>query len=270
VPKLSIIIVHYRTPELLRLCLSTLKENVGISDYEVIVVDSAANRKSRDTVAMFEGAFPKLTYAPYTHNTGFPWGVNRGLEYAKGEHVLILNYDILVRPDAISAMLEYMERHPDVGLLGPRLLHFNGEHQQSYFRFYTPWTIILRRTFLGRLSLFKSATDYFLMRDTDPNLIQTPDWIMGSALMVSRKALNDVGSMDERFFMYFEDVDWARRFWHNGYKVVYLPGAEMYHYLGRASKSALGVLDALFNRKTHWHIASAIKFFLKWRNLVHD
>ena len=129
-------------------------------------------------------------------------------------------------------------------------------------------TILVRRSFLGNIGPFKKILDDFLMTGTDTNKIQTPDWIMGSAMMVKRKAVEKVGLMDERFFMYFEDVDWARRFWHNDYKVVYYPEAIMYHYHQRESKSRLGIFDALFNRKTRWHINSGIKFFIKYRNLT--
>jgi len=119
----------------------------------------------------------------------------------------------------------------------------------------------------GKFGFLKKAVAKFIMSDKDPEKIQTPDWIMGSAMMVSRKALDKVGYMDERFFMYFEDVDWARRFWHNGYIVVYYPFSSLYHYHQRESKSSLGVLDIFFNKKTRWHISSALKFFWKYRDL---
>ena len=126
---------------------------------------------------------------------------------------------------------------------------------------------MVRRSLRGGIKPFKRGLDEFLMADADPDKIQTPDWIMGSAMMVRREAVQKVGLMDERFFMYFEDVDWCRRFWHNGYKVVYNPGAAMNHYHQRESKSRWGILDALFNQKTRWHINSALKFFWKYRNL---
>ena len=105
------------------------------------------------------------------------------------------------------------------------------------------------------------------MTDANPQKIQTPDWLMGSVLMVRREAINKIGPMDERFFMYFEDVDWSRRFWHNDYKVIYYPESVAYHYHQRESNSKLGILDAIFNKKTRWHIKSAISFFWKYRDL---
>lgn len=95
-----------------------------------------------------------------------------------------------------------------------------------------------------------------MMTDTDPTKIQTPDWILGAAMLIRSNAIKTVGLMDERYFLYFEDVDWCRRFWHNGYKIVYYPESVFYHYYPRLSSS--------FNRTVLWHIASAVKFFSKW------
>ncbi len=263
-PELSIIIVHHHTPELLKLCLDSIKKTTVGLEYEVIVVDSMTTRKNSDLI---KEKFPDVIFLPFKENLGYSRGVNVGIEKAKGDYFLILNPDIIVTEDSITAMLDYLKKHDDIGMLGPKMLNFNGSVQKTYFSFYKPLTLLARRSFLGNFGPFKKALDEFLMSDSDPSKIQTPDWIMGSVMMVSRKALDKVGLMDEGFFMYFEDVDWARRFWHNEFKVVYYPETVMYHYHQRESKSRLGILDALFNKKTRWHIKSAIRFFLKYRNL---
>jgi len=277
-PELSIIIVHHRTPELLKLCLKSLREvlisghrkshgtcDVNKLDYEIIVVDSTVSRKARDLI---RENYSEIKYLPFEENLGYSRGVNSGIRNSSGEYILILNPDAIVTEGTIAELLDYMRKHPDIGMLGPKMLNFNGTVQRTYFSFYKPMTIIARRTFLGRFKPFKRALSDFLMADSDPNKIQTSDWLMGSAILVSRRAIEKVGGMDERFFMYFEDVDWARRFWHNDYKVVYYPKAVVYHYHQRESRSRLGLLDALFNKKTRWHISSAIKFFWKYRNLA--
>ena len=266
-PELSIIIVHHQTPELLKLCLKSLKDStVGKQEInkEIIVVDSTISRKARDLIREH---YPEVKYLPYQENLGYSRGVNIGIQNSQGDYILILNPDVVFTKDALGVMLDYMKKHPDIGMLGPKVLNFNGTAQRTYFRFYKPITIIARRLWLGRFKPFKKALYEFLMADSDPDKVQTPDWLMGSVLMVNRQALKKVGGMDERFFMYFEDVDWARRFWHNDYKVVYYPKAVVYHYHQRESKSRLGLLDALFNKKTRWHIASAVKFFWKYRDL---
>lgn len=237
--KLSVIIVHYRTPELLKLCLARVREHLGGVAYEIKVIDNSKR------------------------NLGFARGVNEGLKVTTGEYRLILNPDALITAGAVRKMIAYMDAHPDIGLMGPQLKYFNGEHQRSYHRFYTPLTVIARRTWLG--SFFKKIVDDFMMADTDPDKIQTPDWVLGAAMLVRASAIETVGLMDERYFLYFEDVDWCKRFWHNGYKVVYFPDAIVYHYYPRES-SRWGVFDVLFNHRTRWHIMSAIRYFLKCRN----
>ncbi len=264
-PGLSIIIVHHQTPELLKLCLNSIKKTVSGIDHEVIIVDSATSRKSAEVV---KEKFPDALLLPFKENLGYSRGVNAGIKEAAGEYFLILNPDIILTENAASKMLGYMKKHPDIGMLGPKMLNFNGTTQRTYFSFYKPITIIVRRTFLGRFKPFKKALYDFLMADSNADKIQTPDWLMGSAIMVSRQAIEKAGGMDERFFMYFEDVDWARRFWHNDLKVVYFPEAVMYHYHQRESKSKLGLFDPIFNKKTRWHIKSAIKFFWKYKNLA--
>ncbi|MFH1769579.1 MAG: glycosyltransferase family 2 protein [Parcubacteria group bacterium] len=266
-PELSIIIVHYRTPDFLKICLDSILNKVQDIEYEVIVVDHSATRVSKDLAQAWKERFARFKYIPRKENLGYSKGVNTGIAISEGQYILIVNPDTIFTEEAIPKMLSYMKQHEDIGLLAPQMLHFNGEHQRNYFKFYTPKTVIARRTFLGKLPSMKRELDDFLMLDTDPNEIQTPDWIMGSALLTSQKALKKVGPMDERFFMYFEDVDWARRFWHNGYKVVYYPEAQLYHYHQRQSKSKFGVLDVILNQKTRWHVASAVKFFLKYRTL---
>jgi GT2 family glycosyltransferase len=221
-----------------------------------------------DTKHFILERFPQARFFEHKENIGYSRCVNKGIEESKGAYLLVLNSDLVVENNAIETMLNYIKKNPDIGILAPRLCYFNGEHQQSYFRFYTPTTIIARRTIFGRLAYFKKIEDEFLMRESNPNQIQTPDWVMGSAMMTSREAVEKIGGMDaDNFFMYFEDVDWCRRFWHAGYKVVYYPSAIMYHYLGRGSKSKLGIFDALLNKKTHWHIQSAIRFFRKYKDM---
>ena len=124
---------------------------------------------------------------------------------------------------------------------------------------------MLRRTVLGRTPWGKRHIDWFLMRDKDPALSRRVGWIMGSAMFVRREAAREVGLMDERFFMYMEDVDWCRRFWEKGWEVAYVPEAKLYHYHGKGSAKG-GVLRSLFaNRLTWYHITSAAKYFLKYQ-----
>ena len=260
--KLSIIIVHHHTPELLKLCLKSLNKNLSPEniDHEIIVIDSESTRETQDII--YED-FPYVKIITHKENVGYAKGVNEGIINSKGEYILILNPDIIATPNSIDEMLKFMDNNPKVGILGPQLIDFSGIVQRSHFRFYTPLTILARRTFFGKIPIFKKIQEKFLMTDTDLSQIQYPDWVMGSAMMVSRKAIETVGMMDERFFLYFEDVDWAKRFWENGYNVLYFPRSKMYHYHQRKSKVGFDIFDLLIRRETRWHLKSAIKFFLK-------
>lgn len=259
---LSIIIVHYKSPELLKLCLDSVWKHLLLrgKNIEVVVIDSQAQSETEE---MLLEKFPWIKYAPFKENIGYAVGVNEGIKIAQREHLLILNPDIIITAGAVEKMLDYMKDNPDIGLAGPLLLNFNGQPQNSCFRFYRPMTIAYRRTFLGKTCFGKKELSDFNLCDTDKSRIAFPDWLMGSAMLTKKKTLEKVGLMDERFKLYFEDVDWAKRFWENGYKVVYLPEAVMLHYHIRQSRAGFDFVDMFLRRETRWHIRSAVKYFFK-------
>jgi hypothetical protein len=265
--KLSIIVNHYQTPEILKICLRSIKDNLKNAgfDWEIIVTDSATIEK---TLEMMEELFPDIVFIPAERNIGFGKSINVALEKAQGDYLFIVNADIVIDDrGAIEKLLEYIENNNDVGMVGPKLLNVNDTIQQSCFRFYTPLTVICRRTFLGKTFFGKKVLDYFLMRDVFENRnIMEPisvDWLMGSAMMIRKSDLKEVGGFDETFFMYFEDVDWSRRFWENGLRVVYFPRSEMYHYHFQSSKKK-SLFESVFSRYARIHIKSALKYFLKY------
>ncbi len=261
--RLSIIVTNYKTSDLLKLCLESIK-NAGVGlDYEITVVDSEAEEAAQDIInEYFRGQ--NIDYIPFKKNQGYARLVNAGLAEAEGEYILVLNADMILFKDSLQKMLEYMERNLKIGILGPQLLNFNETIQESCFRYHRILTIPCRRTFIGKLKFGRKELARLLMKDLDHNNISEVDWIMGTALMLRREALAEVGQMDERFFMYFEDTDWCRRFWKAGWKVIYFPYAKMYHYHGRVSKKTGGLLDLFINKYTWIHIASAIKYFWKY------
>ena len=260
-PELSVIIVHYHTPELLRLCLRSLEANLKDLAKEILVVDSAAETDMEETLAE---EFPSVKYRPHKNNLGYAAGVNQGLKQASGQYILILNPDIIVKSGVVQAMLAHLKTHPQVGLLGPKLLDFSGARQNSCFRFYRPLTIVYRRTFLGLLPFAKKALAKFNYQGELAGEVFYPDWLMGSALLTTREAVNRVGLMDEKYFLYFEDVDWAHRFWENGYQVAYLPSVAVFHYHQRRSRAGLDALDFILRREARWHVRSGLKYFHKY------
>lgn len=258
---LSIIVTSYKNPTVLKLCLESLKKNIFELDYDIHVMDSAAEE---DTEMMMREDFPEFQYHPFAENVGFGYLVNQGIKRSNGHYVLVLNADIIVEKKAVNLLLEHLKKNPEIGLIGPKLLNFDGHLQYSCFRFYTPLVILLRRTFFGRLKSARRRVDDFLYKNFDHDKIIEADWIMGSAMMTSRNALKNIGLIVEDFFMYFEDVDWCRRFWENNLKVVYFPYARMFHYHGKGSASRNVFGAVLFNHLTRNHIRSAAKYFWKY------
>lgn len=257
---LSIIIINFKNPPLLRLCLKTLIKTIGVDfSKEILVVDIAGTAETRNVVSEFAGVKP----ISFKENIGYTKGVNEGIKNASGDAFLILNPDVIVLKNSVEKMHAYLKKNRSVGMISPKLLNFDGTPQRSFFRFPSPVTLLYRRTFLGRLSFGKNHLDHFTMRDADNSTPHPVDWLMGSALMVKREAVDKVGLMDESMFLYMSDIDWPLRFWENGYKVVYFPEAGMYHYHRRDSKGRFGLLDFIFKKESRWHLIDAIQFFKK-------
>lgn len=261
VPELSIIVTCYKHPEMLRLCLRSIRETVKQISYEVIVADTETEM---DMVDMMAREFSEIPFISFKANVGFQRLVLAGIERSQGAFMLILNHDIVATEGAIEKLLTYLKEHSEVGVVGPKLLNFNGTPQDSCFRFYRPMTIFYRRTWLGKTARAKRHLNWFLMRECDRTKPLEAGWVMGSVLMVSRAAYEKVGPMDQRYFMYMEDVDWCRRFWEAGYKVMYYPLVSFYHYHGKGSARGGFMGLWLFNRLTWHHIASAYKYFRKY------
>ena len=261
---LSIIITSYRNPQLLKLCIDSIKKNISLesSEFEMIVADSATEN---DTETMMREDYPLVKFIPAKENIGFVGTVENGYRASSGKYILILNGDILIKKNSVETLLEYIQRNPQVGLVGPKLLNFNETLQPSCFKFYSFFTILYRRTLLGKMKFARKHLDDFMMKDFDHNKPKEADWIMGSAIISSREKIEKVGLMDKQYKLYFEDVDWCRRFWEKEYKVVYYPNSEMYHYHGKGS-SGKGVFKTLISKKLAWiHVFSALKYFWKYK-----
>jgi len=272
---LSIIIVNFKNPALLRLCLKSLEKTLSPKlDYEILVVDVSSETETQNVV--IEEFLPifqpnqndlgksgrKIKLLPFKDNIGYTRGVNEGIKASSGEYLLILNPDTIPLENSVEKLLDYMKGHQDVGLAGPQLLNFDGTPQQSCFGFYNVISIIYRR--VGFLPFKKKALKKFLMLGEDLSIVRPVDWLMGSALMTQRNAVDKTGLMNEELFLYFSDVDWAKRFWENGYKVVYYPLVKIYHYHRRVSKRNSWIIDLLTNRQSRQHIKDGLRYLRKY------
>jgi GT2 family glycosyltransferase len=235
VTDLSIVIVSWNTKKHLEECLTSLHTIDGNLSAEIIVVDNASTDGSPE---MVRTQFPDVILIETGANLGFAGGNNIGLKEATGKYICLINSDVNVSPDCLPKMFSYMEQNPTIGLLGPGMLQTDGRVHRSGMRFPTLWNLFLRALFLD--SLFKGSSVFggFLMKDFHFDRTSDMDVLNGWFWMARREALNQVGPLDERFFMYGEDLDWCKRFHLAGWRLVFYPEAKALHYGGASSANA--------------------------------
>lgn len=258
---ISIIILNYKTRGLVRQCLKGIDIARPNLEYEIIVVD---NDSGDGTAEMVSQSFPQVKFVKSPANVGFAAGNNFGIRKARGRYIMILNPDITITPGSLEKMLSYMETNMAVGLVAPQLLNPDKTIQNSCYHFPSLGVPIYRRTPLGKTERGRRILKWYLMNDWNHNETREVDWCLGACLMARRSAIEQVGFLDQRYFMYFEDADWCRRFWQAGFKVVYLPEAKMVHYHIRQSADVPWFLG-FFQKISRIHMASAIKYFWKFR-----
>jgi hypothetical protein len=257
---LSIIILNHKTKNLLKECLRAIRFAQPKLVFEVIVVDNASGDGSPEMVL---ADFPEARLIRAEENLGYAGGNNLGLKAATGRAIMVMNPDILVLPGSLETLVRFLDTHGDVGVVGPGLVNPNGSIQPSCYRFHSVLTPLYRRTLLGLLPAGKRAVADYLMADFDHEQVRDVDWLLGGALCARRSAIEQVGPLDEAFFLYFDDTDWCRRFWEHGWRVVYCPDARMVHFHQRASRG--GVLELFRNPTARMHARSALTYFRKYR-----
>ncbi len=257
---LSIVIVTYNSRAPVERCIASIEAHEPRCSYETIVVDNASSDGSADAVSR---RFPRVRVVANSENLGYSRGVNQGIRLSSGRAILILNPDIVVRDGSIDRLMEFMDSHPDAGIAGSRLEYPDGRLQYSCRSFYTVRALILRRTVLGKLFPNAKPLREHLLLDYDHETPRTVDWIIGACMLVRREALETVGSMDERFFLYFEDIDWCNRMKRHGWSVCYVPASVMTHTYERSS--AKSVLRKPFLI----HVLSLMRYYEKWNKLFY-
>ena len=257
---LSIVIVGYNSRDDLVPCLKAIGASEDVVTRETILVDNAS---SDETIDLVSREFPWVKLFTNSSNVGLSRAVNRGIREAKGRYVLVLNPDIQIRGTSLDVLVRFMDDHADVGMAGAKLLNTDGTLQHSCRAFYTFWTLVLRRTFLGSVFRRSRTIQRHLMLDYDHETAREVDWILGACMLARRDALADVGPMDERFFLYFEDVDWCYRMWRSGWKVYYVPASIMTHRHARESARP-GI-----SRQLVAHLLSLAHFYEKWGGLIY-
>jgi N-acetylglucosaminyl-diphospho-decaprenol L-rhamnosyltransferase len=245
-PDLGIVIVSYNTRDLLRTCLRSVYASKVDFTFEVCVVDNASPDGSTDMVA---AEFPQARLIANTENVGYPTANNQGL-HAFGfaelpnsqlanlpAFALLLNPDTEVPPDALARMVDFMAKYPDAGIAGPKLVLPDGSLDLACRRsFPTPEVSFYRLIGLSRLFPRSRRFGRYNLTYLDPDQVTQVDSVVGAFMLVRAEAIAQAGLMDEQFFMYGEDLDWAYRIQAAGWKVYYNPAVAVLHVKRAASR----------------------------------
>ena len=253
---LSIIIVSVNSGHFLQPCLSSLQNGLAGLQAEIIMVD---NLCGDDSAALTRGIFPDARIIRREQRCGFAQANNIAAAQAVGRYLLLLNPDTEVRPGALPALVRYLDTYPRVGIAGAQLLNPDGTLQYSCRTFPTVRSIFFRGLPFCPKSLRRQMVREYLMLDWDHAKADSVDWVMGACLCARRAAVNEVGLLDEGFFLYYEDIDWCYRMWQQQWEVHYVPDAVVLHHHQRTSARSL------FNRATRIHLRSLLRLFTKHR-----
>lgn len=228
----SIIIVNWNTKNILRDCLRSVYEQAGDVDYEVIVVDNASTDGSLD---MIKSDFERVVLLENAQNKGFATANNQGMEIAKGRYVLLLNSDTVVLDGAIAKTVSFADAHPRAGVTGCRVLNADRTLQPTCFMFPSILNMFLSSTYLYKF--FPRSRFFGRERMTwwDRSDVRQVDVVTGCFMLVRREAIDQVGVMDERFFMYAEETDWCYRFREEGWDVTFTPAGQIIHLGGQST-----------------------------------
>lgn len=249
---ISFIIVSWNVRALLQRAILAICADAGEFQTEIIVVDNAS---SDGTVEMLRAEFPEVRVLANTENAGFTRGNNQGLAMAQGRYFFLLNPDTELERGALRALVGYMDapENARVGIVGPQLVYGDGSLQSSRRRFPNFSTALFESTRLEQwFPRNRFLTEYRLL-NTGDDVVQDVDWVVGAAMFVRRAVHEEIGGLDERFFMYSEELDWCKRAKQKGWRVVYFPPARVLHYEGKSSEQALAQRDIYFHSsKVHY------------------
>jgi GT2 family glycosyltransferase len=259
VSAVSVIIVSYNARADLERCLESLQSAPPVATHEVVVVDNASTDGSADAARRFSA----VRVIDAGANLGFARANNMGIRASSGANFLLLNSDTIVPAGAVDALLAALDRHPDVAIVGPRLVDGQGRAELSFGRMLGPLSEVRQKLLVTGHARGFGPLSAFVERTT--RVEQCPDWVSGACLLVRRDDAEAVGLLDERYFMYEEDVDFCAAVRARGRRVLFMPSAEVTHLRGRSSVSAPAATREAYQRS---HLAFYAKHRPAWFPLL--
>lgn len=253
--ELSVILVSFNDRQNLGLCLSSLFEAIRDIDAEIVVVD---NHSTDGSAELIKQKFPRVKLIENSQNEGFAKACNKGLYQTSGAYVLFLNTDATINADALSLLLKEIRENPNVGGVGPALETGKGTFQVSFGKKVDFFSAFIQKAVLN---------PYFTRKLKKDGKKKDVGWLSAACLLTRREALEAAGFFDERFFIYFEDIDLCYRIRENGWKLIFLPCAKMIH-IGGSTTSANRTLSRYHYRKSQLyfyrkHNTGASRFLLR-------
>ena len=227
-PDLSVIVATMNNRRLLTGCLESLRALPDAITWELVLVD---NGSSDGSAELTETLVPGARLIRNPSNTGFAHANNQGMAVAQGRYLMLLNDDTVVRPFALQRLVAFMDEHPEVGACGPKLWYPDGRYQPSCFSFESPWRYLCEMlhlaSFFPRSRRFSDQSRWFDHESTAP-----ADWVMGAAILVRGEVIGKVGTLDERFRVHCNEVDWCYRIRQAGWLTYFVHDAEIVHHCG--------------------------------------
>ena len=253
---ISIVIVAANHRRYIEQCLKSLLRIKDKLQLEILLVDNA----STDGCAKFvRQHYPPVHLFIQKQKRGFSTNSNIGIRQSKGRYILLLNPDTEITTNALTTLMIFMNSHPRVGICGPQLLFPDGTLQFSCRAFPTWQSVLVRRTPLRYFLQNSSINKHHLLADIDHNKIQEVDWLLGGCMMIRRKTLDNIGLLDENYYLYCEDIDICLRAKRKGWKVYYVPTARaIHHHLAVSDKK-------FFSMHSYHHTKSMLHYFFKYR-----
>ena len=264
--RLSVVFLSYNTRDLTRQALRAVLAAAEGLEAEIFVVDNASTDGSADMVAE---EFPQVKLTCNAANVGFSAGNNVALREVAGEYALLINTDTIVRRDALRTMVEFLDAHPEAGACGCKILDPDGTLQLDSRRgFPTPLAAFCKMSGLSRLFPKHLLIAHYHMTYLDPEQTAEVEVLSGSCMMVRKSAMDQVGLLDEDYFMYGEDIDWCYRFHQAGWKIYYVPTTAIIHFRGESGRGT--PLKTLYRKSqamsifVNKHMARCFRFFPLW------
>jgi N-acetylglucosaminyl-diphospho-decaprenol L-rhamnosyltransferase len=259
-PTLSIVIVNYNAQKHLEDCLESLTSSPPATPHQIIVVDNAS---ADGSVEAIRARWPGITLVELPANVGFAAGNNAGIRASDGALLLLLNNDTIVPAGAIDALVDRLLAHPDAAVAGPRLIDDAGRAELSFGPMISPLNEVRQKVMVRLHGLGVAAASRWVEGATRRE--RYVDWVSGACLLVHRADAEQAGLLDERYFLYTEDVDFCAAIRERGRRVLFTPSAEIVHLRGRSRSTAAATMNAAYRRS---HIAFYEKHHPRWAPLL--